>query len=60
MSHASAHPPSVTLSGDPAEALPLPLTPEEVDAGWLIRAPATHIPGLAVRRAEVPDVMLGT
>lgn len=60
MSRARATPPSVTLSGDPAEALPLPLTPEKVDAGWLSRALATNIPGLAVRRAEVRDVMLGT
>lgn len=52
--------PPISLNGDPAAALPLPLTPDDIDAGWLSRALSTNIPDLAVRRAEVREVMLGT
>ena len=44
----------------PVEALPLPLTPEQVTAAWLTAALRQKRPGLTVTRAEIADVILGT
>lgn len=43
-----------------SEALPLPLTPEEITARWLTHALQQTLPGVSVTRAEITDVMLGT
>jgi len=40
--------------------LPLPLSPEAVDADWLSRALDQRFPGTRVERAAIEDVILGT
>lgn len=45
---------------DMADALPLPLTAEAVDADWLARALRQTLPGIAVTDAQIVDVMPGT
>lgn len=45
---------------NPADALPLPLTVEEVDSAWLTRALRQHLPDVTVTQSEVVDVILGT
>ncbi|WP_254302512.1 phosphotransferase [Sphingobium chlorophenolicum] len=44
----------------PADALPLPLTPEQIDSAWLTRALRQRLPGITVRDSHVIDVILGT
>ncbi|WP_188771509.1 phosphotransferase family protein [Novosphingobium endophyticum] len=43
-----------------ADALPLPVTTEAIDADWLTRALRQTLPGVTVTHAEIRDVMLGT
>ena len=42
------------------DALPLPLTPDEVTAHWLTAALRMRRPGVTVTQAEVVDIMWGT
>ena len=44
----------------PAEALPLPVLPDQVTAAWLTAALRQKRPGLTVTRAEVVEVIWGT
>lgn len=44
----------------PADALPLPLTPEEVGSTWLTRALRQRLPGVSVRDSRIVDIILGT
>lgn len=41
-------------------ALPLPMTPEQVDAGWLTRALGQTTPGAVVAAADIVDIVWGT
>ena len=44
----------------PADALPLPLTPRDVDSVWLTRALRQRLPNVTVTASEVLDIVLGT
>ncbi|WP_244309805.1 hypothetical protein [Sphingobium fuliginis] len=44
----------------PADALPLPLTPQQIDSAWLTRALRQRLPHISVVESQVIDVILGT
>jgi len=46
------------LSDSPS--LPLPVTLEQVDAGWLTRALRQRLPGVTITSATIEDVLYGT
>jgi len=50
----------VTGSADPADACPLPLTPDGVTAEWLSAALRTRYPGVTVTAADRLEVIEGT
>ena len=44
----------------PADALPLPLTPEQINSAWLTRALRQRLPGVSVSDSQIVDIILGT